>query len=550
MNNTLKCVVVCWVLGSCLVPKSLVQGQSPDSNTKKESRVVQGTAAPSFRIEPVIQKLRGRPGDILSVQFEIQAGGKPSTIRVEPIALKQFEDGSILFDPTAPIMEGLQIVSPSTIKIEAGQKAAIECVVTIPRTDSVFHSFGILVQDEGQLSDNTNVDSGEATRARILFKTQYVLRCDVLVEGRKTDSAGVLELSEASCQEFQGKPVLHVRLKNPANTPFEVSAEISYAVAGKGGKKKSLGMSTIGRRSMQTQDRYTTRILANSEIILEAIPEDFLFPANYEGEVMIHVLGKLVKRQKIRFNVARNTYSAQETNMKEVCDGVVAHPVQLVVSHRRGEKRLAQLNVENYSERTRNIKLKAMDSNGLEVKDVKIRPAEITLGSGSEKQISVAISGIPEERNRYISLEIAAEPVEGEEARVAKINLGLLSGKIKPHQASLSSLKLVNDPKQPFFETLVGNAGDTHIPLFAEIIVRNLKTNQEIAFEYGWGKWILPGQQFDLRFPVPSDLAEGNYEIECLLKNLDVTVSEKSQFTIGSPVSENSASQGIPSQRG
>jgi len=550
VNKPFQCAMSCWLLTTFLIPNAFVWGQSPDANTKKESRVVQGTAEPAFRIEPVIQKLRGRAGDVLSAQFEIQAGGKPSIIRVAPIALKQFEDGSILFDPTASIQEGLQIVSPEVINMEAGQKTAIECIVTIPHSDAAFHSFGILVQDEGQLSDKSSVDAEEGTQARILFKTQYVLRCDVLVEGRKADSASVLELSDANCQEFQGKPVLHVRLKNPANTPFEFKAEISYAVAGGGGKKRSIGMSTIGRRSMLTQDRYTTRILANSEIILEAIPEDFLFPANYEGEVTLHVLGKLVKKQKIRFNVPRNKFSAQDINMKEICDGVVAHPVQLVVSHRRGEKRVAEFHVENYSERTRSVSLKAFDSNGQEVKDVKIRPNEITLGSGIQKRISVAISGIPEDRNRYVTLDIVPEPIEGEDSKVAKLNLGLLAGKIKPHQVTLSDLQFVSDPNTPCYVTKVVNAGETHVPLFAEIILRNLQTNQEMAFEFGWGKWILPGNQFDLRFPIPGDLPEGKYEVECLLKNLDAPISKKAPLTIGTANPEKSASQASPSQRG
>jgi|688.fasta_scaffold10591_2 hypothetical protein len=541
--------MICWLLASLLIPNAFVSGQAPDSNTKKASRVVQGTAEPAFRIEPVIQKLRGRAGDVLSVQFEIQAGGKPSVIRVAPIALKQFEDGSILFDPTAPIQEGLQIVSPTVINMEAGQKTAIECIVTVPHSDSAFHSFGILVQDEGQLSDNSNVDTLDVL-PRILFKTQYVLRCDVLVEGRKADSASVLELSDANCQEFQGKPVLHVRLKNPANTPIEFKAEITYGVAGSGGKKRTIGMSTIGRRTMLTQDRYTTRILANSEIILEAIPEDFLFPANYEGEVTLHVLGKLVKRQKVRFNVPRNKFSAQDMNMREICDGVVAHPVQLVVSHRRGEKRVAEFQVENYSARTRSVSLKAFDSNGQEVKDVKIRPNEITLGSGIQKRISVAISGIPEERNRYVTLDIVPEPIEGEESKVAKLNLGLLAGKAKPQQVTISDLQFVSDPSQPCYVTQVVNSGDTHVPIFAEIIIRNLQTNQEIAFEYGWGKWLLPGKEFDLRFPIPDELPEGRYEVECLLKNLDAPLSKKAPLTIGTAKPEQSALEGSQSQSG
>ena len=532
------------VIAFCLVSINLLSGvealgQAARTESVTESRVVQGIAEPSFRIEPVIQKLRGRGGDVLGFQFEIQGGGKASTIQVEPVALKQFEDGSILFDPNATIMQDLQIVSPQTFNLEPGQKTKIEGIVTVPRSDSVFHSFGVLVKDEGKLSDNSDVGGEQATRARILFKTQYVLRCDVLVEGKRPDSASVLQLSNASCLEYQGKPVVHVRLNNPANTPYEFNAEIHFHVAGTGGKKRSVKMSTIARRNMQTQDRYTTRILANSEIILEAMPDEFLFPATYDGEVVLSVLGKPVIRQRINFTVPREKFSAQEINLKEVCDGVVAFPIQLVVSHRRGEKRMTSLNLENYSKRARTFTIKAIDTNGLEVKDVKVRPSEITLAAGSQKQISLSMSGTPESRNRYVSLEIASTSIEGEESKISKLNLALLSGKVQPQRVALSPLELIDDPQQPYYRTKVTNRGDAHIPLSAEIIIRNRNTNEEIAFEYGWGRWILPGQDMDLRFPLPSTLTEGNYDIECLLKGLENEISEKSQFTIN-PAAPNS----------
>lgn len=496
--------------------------------------VVTTSAEPSFRIEPIIQKLSGRAGDLLKFSFVLESGGKASDIRVDPVTLKQYADGTILFDPSLPPPPELELGSEPTFRIEAGKKTTIEGMIRVPRVKSPFHSYGILVRDEGKLSDNPQATSDDqSARAKILFKTQYILRIDVLVEGRKSESTEALQVGNVKCIEVNGRPALQMELNNPTESPFEFSAEIGYAIAGTGMKKKTLPLSTISRRSVQSKERYINRILPGATIILEGFPEDFMLAGEYEAEVSISVLGRAVKKPVVLL-VEKTAFSSQDINIREICEGVIGFPAQLQLSQRRGEDRVANFHIENISRRPRKLSFQAVDEKGQKVEDVQIRPAEVVLPKGASRKIALMKNGSKGKTlNRYVTIEVVAEPVEGEQTKVSKLTLAMLSGKEPPAEVELTPLEVHDEAGSLFVRSKVINKGKQHIPLHAEINLRATDTDEVMTFEFGWGRWILPGDDYDLSFPVPPNLPPGNYEVECVIKEVsEEPIMQKAGFKL------------------
>lgn len=530
--NVYKIIAMALVVIGYGLP-TLSMAQPPSAGNGKPV-VVTTTAEPSFRIEPIIQKLSGRAGDLLKFSFVLESGGKASDIRVDPVSLKQYLDGSILFDPSLPPPPEIELGTAPTFRIEAGKKTTIEGLIRVPRVKSPFHSYGILVRDEGKLSDNPQANSGDqAVGAKILFKTQYILRIDVLVEGKKSESTEALQVGNVRCVEVNGRPALQMELENPTESPFEFSAEINYAIAGTGMKKKTLPLSTIARRSVQSKERYINRILPGAKIILEGYPEDFMLAGEYDAEVSISVLGRAVKRP-VTLLVEKTAFSSQDINIREICEGVIGFPAQLQLSQRRGESRVANFHIENISRRPRKLSFQAVDEKGQKVEDVQIRPAEVLLPKGASRKIALMKNGTSgKSLNRYVTIEVAVEPVEGEVAKISKLTLAMLSGKEPPADVTLAPLEVHQESASLFVRSTVANKGKQHIPLYAEINLRNLETDDVMTFEFGWGRWILPGDDYDLSFPVPPNLPPGDYEVECVIKEVsEEPIEQKAGFSI------------------
>ncbi|MEM6364522.1 MAG: hypothetical protein AAF745_08850, partial [Planctomycetota bacterium] len=107
---------------------------------------------PSFRIEPVVQRYRGRRGERIPFKFELQSTGKAMQINIRAVALRQEETGIILHDHVSAPASGVEFTSPTEFDLAAGGKFEITGDVTVPLVKSNIMSFGILVRDEGQLS--------------------------------------------------------------------------------------------------------------------------------------------------------------------------------------------------------------------------------------------------------------------------------------------------------------------------------------------------------------------------------------------------------------
>jgi hypothetical protein len=70
---------------------------------------VRGDARPSFQITPLVQRFSVRPGQRLKFSFEVQSLGKPQSLKVRAVGLKQQLNGLVVVNEAVPPEAALQL---------------------------------------------------------------------------------------------------------------------------------------------------------------------------------------------------------------------------------------------------------------------------------------------------------------------------------------------------------------------------------------------------------------------------------------------------------
>ena len=132
---------------------------------------------PSFRAEPIVHRFKARRGEVIPFEFVLESTGKPLTLEIKPVNLRQEESGVIMHDEATPAPTGLKLSTPGQLVVDAGAKAVIKGELTVPLIKSNFHSYGLLVRDKGaaaKFEPNVDAQGRPLPQHGVRFMTQYL----------------------------------------------------------------------------------------------------------------------------------------------------------------------------------------------------------------------------------------------------------------------------------------------------------------------------------------------------------------------------------------
>jgi hypothetical protein len=265
--------------------------------------VVRESFEPTFRIEPLVNRLNGRSNEELPFKFNIESANRDTTVEIVPIGLAQDISGQVLHNTDLKTSDTIRILTPQTLKLEANKSAYIEGLVKIPRGDAKHHSYGIMVRDigsENNLAPSFDPSGKRKTQAGVRFMTQYVLRLDVEVDGNRGEQVQQLSIEEASIQPRNGRPLLQAIITNPSDTTFEfeLRARLRSSPSDRTAKQVSLVMPI--RAANEDDSRKIGRILGKSRIRMEELLPEAIAGGQYEVDLEVWSDQRAVKKKTMR----------------------------------------------------------------------------------------------------------------------------------------------------------------------------------------------------------------------------------------------------------
>lgn len=576
------CIATFLVLSAPLVGEAWGQatGGSRTSSGKPKSSgtpvTITQTVQHAFKIEPIVQMMEGRKGDVIPFEFDIESAGRETKVEIQAVGLRQELSGMILNDPAA-IMNGLiQFDTPASMTLTPNQRTKIRGVVRVPNIDSNFYTFGILVKDLGSNPDG-NSGAANGTQATINFVTQYILRCDIAITGSRSELASRIELKKGEVITIDGRPVARLTIANPTDTPFEFEAKFKIQSETASATNKLTRMVMPIRASMSDEPRFAIRLMPESTIHVQEFVPDPLFAGDYQLHCELSSSGRVFARQSFSVQVENGDFPAQDSTMIQFADRLSAIPAQIALSHQRGGTRLENIVLRNDSKTSATVVIDAVDSNGNMMEGVRVRPEQVTISSNSTRKISVSLNSVShpvstkntsendsdsngdsklsEAKKKETSLKDRTGYSYGMIRLRSKGRADATSGdtllplavmgsrKTSPTGIKLENLRWDENAEEPTFRVDVINSGEQHLPIEALLTIRG-EAIPPMAVRAGFGKWLLPRQTTSVAFSLPTIPPEGEYEIECALANEDKPLQVKQTIKLAMPSSDE-ASTGV-----
>jgi hypothetical protein len=150
--------------------------------------------------------------------------------------------------------------------------------VTIPLTKINYVSFGLLVRDSGQLTNEDQDDpSNGSTRAAIRFVTQYVLRVDIETGAQDIGDMDELRFDDAELIEKNGLPFVRAYLSNP--TDYALESQVRATISDhERNESDPVQLNMASRSELPDDSKCLVRIMPQSRLRLEA-PFDGTLPS-------------------------------------------------------------------------------------------------------------------------------------------------------------------------------------------------------------------------------------------------------------------------------
>jgi hypothetical protein len=500
-------------LSSTLIP-SLVLGclVSAASSDDREVRL-QSTFEPAFRIEPLVQRFNAPRGRRLDFEFTVETVAKATSLRIRPVAMKQEDNGVIMPDEQAPPPNVMHLETPAAVELQPGEKTVIRGWLQVPSTDANFHAFGVLVKDLGSPAERQRPegtpDSG--SRVGIQFITQYLLRCDVSVSNGHSQYVRQLQLEQAELLEHNGRPLARVWITNPTDgaVEFSLRAVLSNPRYYARGRKFPLVLPI--RANLDGPERNVARILAHSRVRMEEILEDTVFPGDHELFVELLDGHRVASKATFPIAIHAGDFPAQDVEIVQAGQGVSLEPGQLELSLGRGGKRFLALTADNSGQAPARVRLIPETLDGQPCEWFAVRPAEFQLEPGRRRTVLVTIGPQRDDtRHRYAALRAFVDPSDAA-AAPRRLLVSILGSADDLPQIEAGDLQW-QPGEPPAFTVPVRNPGKIHAPLTGTLTLTEPR-GRSITLSAGFGRWLLPGQTEDLRFPLKQPLPPGLWEL-------------------------------------
>ena len=474
------------------------------------SVTVRGQARPSFRITPLLQRLSGRQGQRINFSFDVQTLGEPLSVRVRAVGLEQQLNGLVVADEAAPPPDAVQLSSPLQLDLKAEQTETIRGHVDVPRSQAPFHAFGILVTDLGRPLQVGSSGGREQAGVHVRFVTQYLLRVEVQVPGGRQENAKQLRIQSATLVEREGRSVAEVEVSNPteAAVEFELSGRLvsSDGVAA----VEAFELALPARASRPAPQRYESLIFAGGRVLLSAPVPDAVFPGEYRLEVEWLSGRRKCGQASFPVVVHEGDFPAQDAEFAQVARTLRLSPAQLELSlGARGNRRIP-LRVANSGAQPIRVELTMHNLDGTAADWAMVTPSELLLTTGRGRNVLVtARPGTDLQHHRYGFVRVN---VSGQTAGSQDLPLALLAAIDTSPGIRTGRMRWDAHGPRPAFVLPVKNLGAVHFPLNGRLIISD-PAGGRVEVPGGFDRWLLPGQERELRFAFHRPLAPGVYAV-------------------------------------
>lgn len=477
---------------------------------------------PAFHIEPLVQKLEGRRGDVVHFQFKVTPANKDAEIEVSLVGLRQELSGQITYDESEVNNDSIQLLNAGRVTIPRDQSHVIEGVVKVPQGDASYYTYGVLVKDFGTQRDRDSkfdADGKELTQAGITFVTQYVLRVELFVTNARGERANSLSIEDGRVSVANGLPQLGVVVRNPSDTTFEFEVRTQIKKTPTDRSFKSIRMVMPIRQSQETEERFVGRLLPKSSVVMRGLMIDPLMSGQYQMEVEMLVADRKVASKSFAIEVDDGDFPAQAFQIAQVGGDVYVSPATVELSQLRGGERRITLEFKNNSDVPRTVQLAAENALGMPIPGLNIQPREFTLSGGRSRKLSVSVRRIDEFESpvEYGNLIVTSTSAREEFAQSGKVPMAISFSDSAEAVVAMESLRWV-DGKYPGFKAMLTNSGNKHLPLDARLLVIS-EEGRRMMIPAGYGRWLMPGEQSDLEFRLPAPLPPGEYQLICDVQN-------------------------------
>ncbi len=518
-----------------IVMSSLVQAQTPGVrtgaiDTRDGRRVsIEQRVEQAFRIEPVVQRFKGRRGEVIPFSFTVTSTGKTMQIDVSPIQLRQEESGIILHDEHSPPMEGVKFTTPTRFTLNAGETVELKGKVTIPLAKTNYLSFGLLVRDEGMVDEPTDADAvGGQTRAAIRYVTQYVLRVDVETGLTNLSSIEQMEIEDAQVVSHEGMPYIRAYVKNPSNFALEcrVRAELSHKDSADASKSRSadpVALFMPSRANLDDDEKYLVRMMPNARLRLEAPLETSLIDGQYDLNLMVSNGRRTMLERTFPQTLLVNSFRALDTRIANLGPGVTLEPAQIELGRVEGTQRMVTLEVKNNSDDDQLIHLVPRDHLGDPMSRLMLSSTKFELDAGRSKTIRALLRGVSKESSQWGTLDIIRRNLKSpnDVESATSLPLELVHQQRPQLTVAAGPLQWANLTDGNAFVIEVANEGEGYAPIQGELLLGRDDGSRPHRLLDGFGRWLAPGQKRELQFHLPAEIDAGRYQIRLTVRSRD-----------------------------
>ncbi|NND98865.1 MAG: hypothetical protein HKN47_16225 [Pirellulaceae bacterium] len=494
-----------------LLCKPTVFAQSKNSLPPKVDIDVKTGFRPAYTATPIVNRIEARRGQRIPFSFDITSHRDDVTALVRPVALRQDINGAFMADVDAPAPTAVKLLGKKQLKLEKDNPITVSGEILVPNNQSPFHSFGILIRDQGKPPQRGPRDE---TRFGFNFVTQYILRCDVTVSNGRNDDIRKLEVTAAEFVQSRGVPVAIVTVTNPTASTIEFELQSRLLSDDWGQTKRYVGLTVPARSGLNAPERYVTRILPGATIQMEAHWPQAVFAGRYTLETRTTLKRRVYQTSVTQLQIGEDQFPAQETWVRQIAPSVHASPSQIAVGHDKPYRRMQAVTLMNHSKNDVLIELSLVNDQADDLAWAVVRPTQLSISPGGKRVVMVSLNRIDDrKRHRVGSLRLSTK-VQSDQTVTDQ------TADQNPHSASLpiaffgsddttpqlelapmAATKALTESGEPSINLIlpVTNQSTFPVPLSAVLSLRDVANNQ-VEIQAGFGKWLLPSETRDLVF--------------------------------------------------
>ncbi len=474
---------------------------------------------PTFQVTPMTQHIEAARGKLVQFEFAIESIDRITTVNVQPVALRQDPNGTILPDTDSLPPDNVELLSAAQMVLADNDSKAIRGQVRVPSTKASFHSFGILVTDLGRIVDRAPINAGDqaARRVGIRFVTRYLLRVDITVTGARGEDVSQVVIESAELLEEGGYAKARVWISNPTDSPLEFQTRCRMLRDGSRIGKSTFNVVMPNRATMEPPDRFDIRILPGARLRLEELVPEAIFPGDHQLEVDLVSNRRSRKKGVFPLTIEAGDFPAQDATVVQAARDVTIAPAQVELSLRRGGKRIVPLEIQNLSQQDVQIEITPTDGAEQLAELLVLRPTEATIRAGSQRKILVMMNSSQDfEQNQYVGLNVEVKSANGESVGSFAVPVALLARTEEKSDLHVEPIQWDGESTPPAFVVPVSNTGEMHLPLHAKLSMVDA-FGRIVEMQAGFGKWLLPGAASELRFRTRFAPPPGEYRCRLII---------------------------------